>query len=373
MTNSAPQRRPQPQQRRAPGPGQRAPGQQRVPQQRPQGMPPQGMPPGGPQGMPPQGMPPQGMPQGMPPQGMPQGMPPGGPQGIPPQGMPLQGMPPQGMPPQGMPPQGMPPQGIPPQGMPPGGPQQRKPQGGPQQRRSPGGPQQRRPQGAQPPRMPGQPAPAFPPGASSLQQNAMMLDPQRFQVAKMLSVVPGGPSNNNPQNGIVATDPTINPSPYGDMGTVSQPINPMIPPSPQLQQIGQGAVSGRKLNKIPYNLQQQPPAEAADQFETNRLNQKAAQSGIMPNSPMGAVGNPAPMPGASGMIPQQTPATMPLTAGTPNAQVPPQLPPGAMRQMPPQGMPPQGAPPQGSQQRNAPRAARGGGQGGLNLRNGRRG
>ena len=35
--------------------------------------------------------------------------------------------------------------------------------------------------------------------ASKKQQNAMQMDPQRFQMAKNMSVVPGGPMNNNPE------------------------------------------------------------------------------------------------------------------------------------------------------------------------------
>ena len=31
-------------------------------------------------------------------------------------------------------------------------------------------------------------------------ENAMKMDPQRFQMAKNMSVVPGGPMNNNPEN-----------------------------------------------------------------------------------------------------------------------------------------------------------------------------
>ena len=36
--------------------------------------------------------------------------------------------------------------------------------------------------------------------AKSKEDNARMLDPQRFQVAKSMAVMPGGPMNNNPMN-----------------------------------------------------------------------------------------------------------------------------------------------------------------------------
>ena len=35
---------------------------------------------------------------------------------------------------------------------------------------------------------------------SKAQQNAMVLDPQRQMLAKNMSVLPGGPENNNPMN-----------------------------------------------------------------------------------------------------------------------------------------------------------------------------
>ena len=35
---------------------------------------------------------------------------------------------------------------------------------------------------------------------ASKKENAMKMDPQRFQMAKNMSVVPGGPMNNSPKN-----------------------------------------------------------------------------------------------------------------------------------------------------------------------------
>ena len=55
------------------------------------------------------------------------------------------------------------------------------------------------------------------------EKNAKMLDPQRFQIAKNMSVVPGGPMNNNPMNVTsVGSQPSsmtgINQYPYADSG-----------------------------------------------------------------------------------------------------------------------------------------------------------
>ena len=52
---------------------------------------------------------------------------------------------------------------------------------------------------------------------SKAQQNAMVLDPQRQMIAKNMSVLPGGPENNNPMNVTDITNPPINStSIYGD-------------------------------------------------------------------------------------------------------------------------------------------------------------
>ena len=68
---------------------------------------------------------------------------------------------------------------------------------------------------------------------SKAQQNALMLDPQRQMIAKNMSVIPGGPENNNPMNVTdIATPPVKGASIYGDyaqqypqMGTGM--VNPM--------------------------------------------------------------------------------------------------------------------------------------------------
>ena len=68
------------------------------------------------------------------------------------------------------------------------------------------------------------------------EENARILDPQRFQIAKNMTVMPGGPENNNPMNVTDNASPPIQaPSIYGDyaqqyaqMGTGM--VNPMQVP-----------------------------------------------------------------------------------------------------------------------------------------------
>ena len=45
---------------------------------------------------------------------------------------------------------------------------------------------------------------------SKAQQNSMALDPQRQMIAKNMSVMPGGPENNNPMNVTDNASPAIN-------------------------------------------------------------------------------------------------------------------------------------------------------------------
>ena len=82
------------------------------------------------------------------------------------------------------------------------------------------------------------------------EQNARMLDPQRFQIAKDMSYMPGGPMMNNPMN-VTNMSPQlgsmdgINQYPYGDsvieldsrMGAVGPGPNSL---KPQNQVTGTG-------------------------------------------------------------------------------------------------------------------------------------
>lgn len=164
--------------------------------------------------------------------------------------------------------------------------------------------------------------------AKSKEDNARMLDPQRFQVAKNMSVVPGGPMNNNPMN-VTSIDSSagsltgINQYPYGDSGIENAPqmgSNSVFPMQPSGQP--QNFVNGVGQNGLaPYGAQQQPPSGEADLFESTRLGGEAQARGLMP-SPMGVIGAPAqPAPGGSVPSPQQSVGTLGLQ-GTQNAEVP---------------------------------------------------
>jgi hypothetical protein len=137
------------------------------------------------------------------------------------------------------------------------------------------------------------------------EQNARMLDPQRFQVTKNMPYVPGGPDNNNPMNVTDNASPQITaPSIYGDfqqnyaqMGTGM--VNPLNVSNSGLQQ---NFPIGQRLNAQPFNMQQQPDVSgvsmAPDGMESGRLAQNAQKYGLNPG-PMGMTGMPAqPAPGA---------------------------------------------------------------------------
>ena len=142
---------------------------------------------------------------------------------------------------------------------------------------------------------------------ASKKENAMQMDPNRFQIAKNMSIVPGGPMNNNPMNvtGVGAQPGAlngVNQFPYGDSGLQNDPrmgadiLTPtMVPHSPVLNQtpMGQGLNGG-----IPYNMQQQPTPNAEEPMEGMRLGQEAMNRGINTSQFMGPVGSPAMMPGA---------------------------------------------------------------------------
>ena len=150
------------------------------------------------------------------------------------------------------------------------------------------------------------------------EENARILDPQRFQIAKNMTVMPGGPENNNPMNVTDNASPPIQaPSIYGDyaqqyaqMGTGM--VNPMMVPHSKLmesQTVGQG------LNYVPYGMQQQPDmagvSPAFEGMEAGRQAQEAQQRGLF-GGPMGLMGQPA--------VPGAMPPNMPGTSGPPMMQ-----------------------------------------------------
>ena len=141
----------------------------------------------------------------------------------------------------------------------------------------------------------------------SKEQNANILDPNRFKIAKNMAVIPGGPQNNNPMNVTDNNSPPITAqSIYGDhnqsypqMG--SGMLNPMMVNNSGLQQ---NFPMGRMNNDTaPYGMQQQPDTSgvsmAPDGMESGRLAQEAQARQLPGIGAMGMQGQPAtPAPGA---------------------------------------------------------------------------
>ena len=155
---------------------------------------------------------------------------------------------------------------------------------------------------------------------SQKEDNARMLDPNRFRIAQQNAVIPGGPQNNNPMNVTDNASPAIQAtSIYGDysqnyaqMG--SGAVNPMMIQPSGLQQ---NFPMGRGQNNIPFGMQQQPDTSgvsmAPDGMESGRLAGEAQKFGLNPG-PMGMTGMPTqPAPGAF-------PAAFPASNGQPLMQ-----------------------------------------------------
>ena len=140
------------------------------------------------------------------------------------------------------------------------------------------------------------------------EQNSRALDPARHQIAKNMSVVPGGPQNNNPMNVTDNASPPIQAkSIYGDfdqnypqMGTGM--INPMAVGPSGLQQ-NMPMMRGKNA-QAPYGMQQQPDASGkspmSDMMEASRLGmniQKGLPQGFMGYQGMPAMQIPGAVPG----------------------------------------------------------------------------
>ena len=162
---------------------------------------------------------------------------------------------------------------------------------------------------------------------SKAQQNAMALDPQRQMIAKSMSVIPGGPENNNPMNVTDNASPAIQAtSIYGDyaqnyaqMGTGM--INPMGVGPSGLQQ---NFPAGRGVNEFaPYGMQPQPNTSAiaptTDMMESNRIGGEVSGRGLPANA-MGFAGVSA-VPGA--MDPGMSGSGPMLMQGHPSAEMVP--------------------------------------------------
>ena len=140
------------------------------------------------------------------------------------------------------------------------------------------------------------------------EQNSRALDPMRHQIAKNMSVVPGGPENNNPMNVTDNASPAIQAkSIYGDfdqndpqMGTSM--VNPMAVGPSGLQQ-NMPMMRGKNA-QAPYGMQQQPDSSGkspmSDMMEASRLGmniQKGLPQGFMGYQGMPAMQIPGAVPG----------------------------------------------------------------------------
>ena len=141
------------------------------------------------------------------------------------------------------------------------------------------------------------------------EQNSQALDPMRHKIAKNMSVMPGGPQNNNPLNVTDNASPAIQAkSIYGDfdqnypqMGTSM--VNPMgVGPSGLQQNMPMGR---GKNAQAPYGMQQQPDTRpvspTTDVMESVRLTM-----GVQEGLPKGAMGYQG-MPAIPGAVPGQMP------------------------------------------------------------------
>ena len=150
------------------------------------------------------------------------------------------------------------------------------------------------------------------------EENARMLDPQRFQIAKDMSYMPGGPMMNNPMN-VTNVSPQlgsmdgVNQYPYGDSGVQMDPRMGAVGPSPN-SGMPQNMVRGTGMNgNVPFNAQQQPSSSAMEPMEGMRLGQDAMARGIPASQFMGIIGQQTPLPGNPTMMQgSQTNATLGL-------------------------------------------------------------
>ena len=141
------------------------------------------------------------------------------------------------------------------------------------------------------------------------EENAKMLDPNRFKIAKDMSYMPGGPMMNNPMN-VTNVSPQrgsldgINRFPYGDSGLENDPRTSGggVYPSAN-SQVPQNMVRGTGLNGgVAFNQQEQPGGQMADPMEGARLMQDAVSKGAFANEHMGMIGMNTPIPGNPTML-----------------------------------------------------------------------
>ena len=165
-------------------------------------------------------------------------------------------------------------------------------------------------------------------------ENSMLLDPNRQRIAKDMSVMPGGPENNNPMNVTDIQSPPINStSIYGDYTQqYPQMGDGMVNPNRVKNSFVPGYMApGQRLNAN-YGRVQQPDMNGnspmADMMESSRLAMRADP--MLPRSNMGLAGSaaipgglPPDMPGSTGQ------PLMPGNPGLANNAIPPMMDSGA--------------------------------------------
>lgn len=164
---------------------------------------------------------------------------------------------------------------------------------------------------------------------SKKEDNARMLDPNRFKISQQNAVVPGGPQNNNPMNVTSIDNQTgsftgINEFPYGDSGLENDGrmgASMLNPYNVQNSGLQQNFPMGQGNNRVPFGLQQQPDTAGAsmdtDGMEAGRQAQAAQQRGLFAG-PMGMMGQPAVPGGFSGDM--QGTSGPPMMQGMPSAE-----------------------------------------------------
>ena len=167
--------------------------------------------------------------------------------------------------------------------------------------------------------------------ANAKKQQAEIIDPNRFKMAKSMSVVPGGPPNNNPMNAMVGPDPSsfsgVNVNPYGDIGEAHPEALGGVWANP-VSGYPQNQTQGQMLNAaIPYGMQMQPNSQQSEFMEGGYLGGVAMEKQLVP-SLMGPIG----LPPQGGEVPMQGPNTLGLqgAASAEAVMEPPSGPAGGM-------------------------------------------
>lgn len=167
---------------------------------------------------------------------------------------------------------------------------------------------------------------------SKKQEQAQILDPARFQIAKSMATIPGGPPNlqmNNPNNvisqfgsneGQIASQPGLRDgvglNPYMDALVASQGLGTNVVMPQQPSGLPQQMAVGNRLNAHPYGTGTQDMDQiTAAMAEGSRLSFGGFSKPVAASAPMGYIGvaNPAVTKGMPADTPEQMPnSSLPL-------------------------------------------------------------